>query len=223
MNHSRRKVLGSIAGTVGLMAAGPMSAFGAGLKAVCGTTPTQPEGPFYPADLPLDSDSDLTRVDGDPARAEGQVVYVGGQVSDEGCRPVRGALVEIWQACASGRYDHSSDPNPARLDPHFQYYGRAVTNENGRYLFRTILPGAYPAGAGWTRPPHIHFKVAALGFHELITQMYFEGQPLNGADRILRSIPASQRHRVVVPLREPGSGHEPGSRAAAFDLSLVKA
>lgn len=161
-------------------------------------TPAQPEGPFYPVVDQVDTNSDLVFV-GDSARAaKGQIVLIEGWVRDQHCRPVGGALVEIWQACESGRYNHPEDPNEATLDPDFQYWGRALTDANGFYRFRTIIPGAYPAEEGWIRPPHIHYKISKRGYMELITQMYFAGQELNRRDRILQRLHAEQQNEVIV-------------------------
>lgn len=181
----------------GLGAAVFFTAIGAKAAApACGLTPAQTEGPFYPENTEAEDDTDLTQ----NGRAIGRVIFVEGVVTDTSCRPLAGALVEIWQACASGRYDHSGDPNPAPLDPNFQYWGRAVTDANGAYKFRTIVPGAYPAAPGWDRPPHIHFKVSKIGYEELITQLYFKGEKLNVHDRILRAIPPAQREHVISEL-----------------------
>ena len=118
-------------------------------------------------------------------------MLVQGRVLDSQCRPIAGADVEIWQACASGRYNNPKDDNPAAIDPHFKYWGETRTDANGAYQFKTIVPGAYPADTDWMRPPHIHFKVSRLGFHELVTQMYFAGNPLNDQDQILKDVPAA--------------------------------
>ena len=96
-------------------------------------------------------------------------------------RPVPGALVEFWQANAGGRYRHKKETYLAAIDPNFGGCGRAITDEDGRYWFRTIKPGAYPwpNGVNDWRPSHIHFSVFGHGFAQrLITQMYFEGDPL---------------------------------------------
>lgn len=161
-------------------------------------TPAQTEGPFYPIVDQLDTDSDLIFVQGSNRAAKGEVVIVEGLVRDQNCNPVQGALVEVWQACKSGRYDHPSDPNTAELDPDFQYWGKAVTDQNGFYRFRTIIPGAYPADVGWMRPPHIHYKISKRGYMELITQMYFSGNSLNNRDRILKRLRPEQQNEVVV-------------------------
>jgi protocatechuate 3,4-dioxygenase beta subunit len=134
--------------------------------------------------------------------------------------PVPNALVEIWQACATGKYNHPGDPNPAKLDPNFQYWGKAITDANGKYDFKTIIPGHYPASANWERPPHIHYKVHALGFHELTTQLYFAGHPLNDRDLILQDLKPAERELVLMETIDAGPGFEPGAKKGVFDLSL---
>ena len=186
----------------------------------CGLTPAQTAGPFYPGESQFHTDNDLTQVPGASQRALGQVIYIRGQVIDTACRPIAGANVEIWQACASGRYNNPKDPNPAPLDPHFKYWGETHTDEQGRYEFKTIIPGAYPADVGWDRPPHIHVKVARLGYRELISQMYFAGEALNESDLILREVPAGDRSRVIVEFRPVGPELEPGALIGEFDLCL---
>jgi len=132
----------------------------------------------------LDQDNDLTRLKGQSGTPKGQIVYVMGQVRDRHCRPIEGAVVEIWQASENGRYRHPRDrDNPAPLDPAFQYWGKNVTDKEGRYLFKTIKPGSYQAGRNWTRPPHIHFKVSHGDFRPFITQMYFAGDAHQQRDR----------------------------------------
>lgn len=191
---------------------------------VCRPTAPQTEGPFYPIDRQIDEDADLTYVRGSLAKAQGQVIYLHGTVIGSDCLPVAGALVEIWQACASGKYNHPSDPNTAPLDPNFQYWGKAVTDAQGRYVFKSIIPGAYPAGPGWDRPPHLHVKVSRLGYFELTSQMYFAGHPLNVKDRILLSLPPQDRAGVIVsfaqaPVRE---GYEPRALRGNFPITLRK-
>lgn len=167
-------------------------------KVLQAKTPAQPEGPFYPVVDQIDKDADLIRVDGKSQIAAGKIVIVSGRVIDQNNQPVTNARVEIWQACDSGKYDHPADPNTAPLDPNFQYWGIAQTNNLGEYKFRTIIPGTYPAGSGWVRPPHIHFKISALGYIELITQMYFAGETLNDNDLIFKRLSKSDQNKVVV-------------------------
>jgi protocatechuate 3,4-dioxygenase beta subunit len=215
---SRRQFLKLGAGAAGALAlANPLPK---AIASTCGLTPPQTPGPFYPGEQSFHQDNDLTTIPGHSARAQGQVVYVRGKVLDQRCNPVVGADVEIWQACASGRYNNRKDPNTAPIDPNFKYWGETTTDQNGEYAFKTIIPGAYPADTGWTRPPHIHFKVAALGHRELVTQMYFKGDPLNDADLILGDIPPAERAGVVVEFLPSPAGYEPGSLLGEFDITL---
>jgi protocatechuate 3,4-dioxygenase beta subunit len=153
---------------------------------------------FGPHDAgPLDHD--LTRShDGEPI---GERIIVSGRVLDAGGRPVRGTLVEVWQANAAGRYDHEADRHPAPLDPNFSGAGRCLTGQDGEYRFVTVKPGAYPwrnHHNAW-RPAHIHFSVFGTAFTQrLVTQMYFPGDPLFPYDPIYQSIPdADARERLV--------------------------
>ncbi|WP_042247316.1 protocatechuate 3,4-dioxygenase subunit beta [Paracoccus sp. PAMC 22219] len=127
--------------------------------------------------------------DGDPV---GERIIVHGRVLDENGRPVPQTLVEIWQANAGGRYRHKKDSYLAPVDPNFGGCGRVLTDDQGHYAFRTIKPGAYP-WRNWVnnwRPAHIHLSVFGTAFAQrLITQMYFEGDPLIAHCPIVQAIP----------------------------------
>jgi protocatechuate 3,4-dioxygenase, beta subunit len=144
-------------------------------------------------------DHDLTRQhQGEPL---GERIKVTGRVVDRQGRPVRGQLVEIWQAGASGRYPHQRDDHPAPLDPNFTGVGRCLTGDQGEYEFVTVKPGAYPWRNhvnAW-RPAHIHFSLFGTAFTQrLVTQMYFPGDPLFAYDPILQSVTDdSARQRLV--------------------------
>lgn len=147
-------------------------------------------------------DYDLTRQhEGDPL---GERIIVTGRVLDIDGRPVRRTLVEVWQANAAGRYIDPVDQHPAPLDPNFTGAGRCLTDDQGRYRFVTVKPGAYPwrnHENAW-RPAHIHFSLFGpdLG-SRLVTQMYFPGDPLMAHDPILTSIPDRRgRERLVARL-----------------------
>ena len=151
-------------------------------------------------DLPLgEADSDLTRQH--PGEPLGERIIVSGRIVDEDGRPVPKTLVEIWQCNAAGRYAHARDDHPAPLDPNFTGAGRFLTDEDGRYRFVTIKPGAYPwrnHQNAW-RPAHIHFSIFGSSFlSRLVTQMYFPNDPLFPFDPILQSIPdANAQQRLV--------------------------
>ena len=153
-------------------------------------------------------ESDLTRQHAD--EPQGQRIIVAGRVVDESGRPVPGALIEIWQANAGGRYRHGNDNHPAPLDPNFTGAGRLVTDADGHYRFTTIKPGAYPwrnHENAW-RPAHIHFSVFGTNFRSrLVTQMYFPDDPLFPYDPIYQSIPDERARRRLV---------------SRFDLSLSR-
>ena len=139
--------------------------------------------------------------DGDPV---GERIIVHGRVLDENGRPVPNTLVEIWQANAGGRYRHKKDMYLAPIDPNFGGCGRTMTDENGYYFFRTVKPGAYP-WRNWVnnwRPAHIHVSVFGTAFAQrLITQMYFEGDPLIAKCPIVNTVPdADAIDRLIAPL-----------------------
>ncbi|KAA1011587.1 protocatechuate 3,4-dioxygenase subunit beta [Paraburkholderia panacisoli] len=156
--------------------------------------------PVYGTDDLDPLDNDLTRNavrNGEPL---GERIIVTGRVLDEGGRPVRNTLVEIWQANAAGRYVHKADQHDAPLDPNFLGAGRCITDTEGRYRFMTIKPGAYPWGNhpnAW-RPQHIHFSLFGDHFgSRLVTQMYFPGDPLLAFDPIYQGTPANARERMI--------------------------
>lgn len=215
----RQLILASLAGAATALLGS--SACARRIDGPCGLTPPQTEGPFYPIDDQLDEDSDLTFVSGREGRAEGRVIYVRGQVRDGQCRPISGARVEIWQASARGRYNHPYDrENPVPLDQNFQGWGEALTNQEGRYLFKTVHPGQYPAGPGWIRPSHIHFKVFEGDSEVLTTQMYFAGDQYLEKDRIFLGVAASERERVIVRPEEAGTAFPSDAVVYRFDLAL---
>jgi len=134
----------------------------------------------------------------------GERIIVHGRVLDENARPVPNTLVEIWQANAGGRYRHKKDMYLAPIDPNFGGCGRTLSDENGYYYFRTVKPGAYP-WRNWVnnwRPAHIHISVFGSSFSQrLITQMYFEGDPLIAKCPIVQTIPdPAAIDQLIAPL-----------------------
>jgi len=161
-------------------------------------TVTETTGPADWGRLMGGSLADLTRQhSGEP---HGQRIVVSGRVLDESHRPVGGAVIEIWQANAAGRYIHKKDQWDAPLDPNFTGAGRVITDADGRYRYVTVRPGAYPWGNhqnAW-RPSHIHLSLMGPAFAtRLITQMYFPGDPLIPIDPIVAAVPEPYRQRMV--------------------------
>ncbi len=185
-------------------------------------TVTEITGPQLGPDRLLgEHDNDLT-VHGKGAPL-GERIIVSGRVLDTEGRPLRGTLVEIWQANAAGRYRHVSDRWAAELDPNFTGAGRAVTDGEGRYRFVTIKPGPYPWGNhhnAW-RPAHIHFSLLGRAFAQrLVTQMYFPGDPLLEYDPIYTSVrDAAARERLVSRFRLDQS-QDHWALAYQFDIHL---
>jgi protocatechuate 3,4-dioxygenase beta subunit len=147
----------------------------------------------------LAGDMDLTAVgNGEPL---GEKIVVTGRVLDEGGKPVRNSLLEVWQCNAAGRYRHKRDQHHAPLDPNFNGWGKMLTDDDGRYRFVTIKPGPYPWGnhdKAW-RPAHIHFSMfGSVYAQRLVTQMYFPSDPLFDYDPIFQSIPdLAARQRLI--------------------------
>ena len=156
-------------------------------------------GPAFGHETVGELDHDLTRRHaGEPL---GERIIVTGRVTDSAGRPVRSALIEIWQANAAGRYLHDVDQHPAPLDPNFSGAGRCLTDDEGNYRFVTVKPGAYPwrnHPNAW-RPAHIHLSLFGRAFtSRLVTQMYFPGDPLFEFDPIFQSVrDPSARERLI--------------------------
>lgn len=186
-------------------------------------TLSETTGPvFSPAELgPKDNDL-ITNFakDGLPI---GERIVVHGFVRDEFGRPVKGALVEVWQANASGRYRHKKDQYLGSLDPNFGGCGRMLTDENGHYVYRTIKPGPYP----WRnrinewRPAHIHYSISGDGWvQRLITQLYFEGDPLIPHCPIIKTIPSESQIRSLIAQLDREQAVPMDSLCYRFDITL---
>jgi protocatechuate 3,4-dioxygenase beta subunit len=187
-------------------------------------TPSEITGPVFGHNMLGELDNDLIH---NYARAGesaiGERIIVHGRVLDESVRPVPGALLEFWQANAGGRYRHKKESYLAAIDPNFGGCGRTITDENGYYFFRTIKPGPYPwpNGVNDWRPAHIHFSVFGHGFAQrLITQMYFEGDPMIWKCPIVTTIPDRAAVEQLVAALDWNANIPMDSRAYKFDIVL---
>jgi protocatechuate 3,4-dioxygenase alpha subunit len=157
-------------------------------------TPSQTVGPFFSRALLHEGWNDLTT-----RGAAGQVIIITGRVLDGDGAPVPDALLEIWQANASGRYNHPDDTRDTPLDPRFGGFGRAGTDAQGRFRFRTIKPGPVPGAGGSMQAPHINVSVFARGLlKRLVTRIYFPDEPLNAHDPVLASLPDTARRATLI-------------------------
>ena len=118
------------------------------------------------------------------------------------CKPLAGALIEVWQADARGEYSQVS--RSRRDDPRCLLRATLKSGADGRYAFRTVLPGEYPG-----RPRHTHCRISATGYRTLVTQLYFE--PARGVDTA----------RIAKLTRSAAVDGKPGDFQAVFDIVLA--
>ncbi|UCE62931.1 MAG: hypothetical protein JSU59_08600 [Nitrospirota bacterium] len=200
------------------------------------------------------SNHDLTIVKGRNGVAQGQIMHFHGQLlamrkggieNTTVCEPWKDVTVLLWQANFSGKYNHKMDDSAPAEFPHphtgkkvnrvhdenFKYWGRAVTDAEGRFTFKTIVPGFYPADEDWYRPPHLHFSIRAKGYPEFVTQTYFKGndlpnnnliQELNNKDWILRNprIPPVQQEQLIIDYRKDPGGNLNGELVGACQFII---
>ena len=188
------------------------------------TTLSEQTGPVFGHNMLGALDNDLIlNYAAEGEMAIGQRIIVHGRVLDQNGRGVPGVLLEFWQANAGGRYRHKKEGYLAPLDPNFGGCGRTVTDENGGYSLRTVKPGAYPwpNGVNDWRPAHIHFSVFGQGFAQrLITQMYFEGDPLIWKCPIVQTIPSRAAVEQLIAPLDMVNTVPMDARAYKFDIVL---
>ena len=188
------------------------------------TTLSEQTGPVFGHNILGALDNDLIlNYAAEDEMAIGERIIVHGRVLDQNGRGIPGVLLEFWQANAGGRYRHKKEGYLAPLDPNFGGCGRTVTDENGGYSFRTIKPGAYPwpnRANDW-RPAHIHFSLFGSGFAQrLITQMYFEGDPLIWKCPIVETIPSREAIEQLIAPLDMENTVPMDARAYKFDMVL---
>ena len=259
---SRRSMLTRSVGAFGLFMSGILTCT-SWADLLTKPTPRQGLGPFFPDDgdevdairenqdpnLPISqaSDQDLTFVKGRRGNAKGQTIYLSGQVLDAKTgNPIPNAVLIMWSASASGRYNHKGDegtnsfphPKTGKIihrthDKHFQYWGKAVTNEQGEYWFKTIVPGFYPIDlrAGLYRPSHLHFKILSPEHQKFVTQLYFRGKhiPNNALNQELlpndvvildARLTPEEQERVIVDYEPDPSGEKSDGLVGHYDFVL---
>jgi len=176
-------------------------------------TPGDAEGPFYPLEIPTDSDNDLLRVMGQEAVSPGQLAYVHGKVMDREGKVIDGARIEIWQCDNGGVYHHPGDEGTK--DNSFQGFGAMVTNRDGEYHFRTLRPVPYTG-----RTPHIHYRVTADGFDRLTTQLYVAEESERNAEDGLYKRHSPTQQELLTSSFSPVTAAGVGPVAAGFNIVL---
>ena len=209
---SRRTMLAASMALAGAALAGAAQVFA---QAAARPTSEDALGPFFPLTLPADTDFDMTMIQGNKARAAGQLLYLSGRVLNTKGEPVSGAVLEVWQANAVGRYAHPGDDSKAPLDSNFQGYARIVTGADGGYRLKTINPGPY---GGRTR--HIHFDIKGTK-SRVISQMYFEGEAKNESDGLFKRQSESARKTLLAKPIAPTSDQEKDALVMNWDVVLA--
>ena len=204
---------------------------------MAGQTPWQTTGPFFHFGLPwkggadLTGDSDLgSRPEliqpehdyaiavkrGQGMRALGQRIEVFGYVWDNKGAPILDCLIEIWQANAAGRYAHPEDSrSDVALDSAFIGFGRAASDKDGGYRFRTVKPGPMPGPGNTLQASHIALGIMGPGFlKRLVTRIYFAGEAANAEDPILNLVPR-ERRATLISVNQPGAAN-----VYRFDIRL---
>ena len=197
---SRRQFLaGSLIATLGMMVP---PAFGAS----CSVTEDNPSGPFYLAGAPFQSQLAPKNLPGERLRISGRVLAAGS------CEPLDGAVVDVWHASSGGYYYGLEATQPLKPEDYL-LRGRIRTGADGSYAFDTILPGNYRVSDTWVRPRHIHYIVSHPSHPSLTTQLYFEGDPQNARDSLVKSA-------LIIPLRRKGEGAV-AAFEGTFDIVLA--
>lgn len=174
------------------------------------TTASQTVGPYLHIGLTWLITDNLAApgVDGDP-------ITIAGRVVDGDGVPVNDAVIEIWQANRHGRYAHPEDEGAAPLESQWHGFGRVPTDAAGRFHFTTIKPGRVPAPGGGLQAPHVNVTIFMRGMlRQLVTRIYFPGDPANDEDPVLRSVPPARR-TTLVAVADPAN-----ASALTFDVRL---
>lgn len=165
-------------------------------------TPSQTVGPFFALGLTRNATNVLAS-----DATQGEKIRVEGQVIDGDGQPVPDAMVEIWQANASGRYNHPDDKQEKPLDPSFMGWGRSGTDKTGLFSFETIKPGPVPGPDDSVQAPHINVTVFARGMLvHAYTRIYFSGEGANETDPVLSAIKDKGRRQTLIAAREEKNG-----------------
>jgi len=174
-------------------------------------TPSQTVGPFFKPALVRAGDESLVT-----PKSRGERITIEGRILDGDATPVSDAMIELWQANAAGRYDHPDDSQEKLIDPEFHGFGRAATDELGRFRLYTIKPGSVPGPGNLLHAPHINVSIFARGLlKRLVTRIYFPGEQLNATDAVLSTVAPGRRSTLIARIE---NSDQPG--VLRFDIVL---
>lgn len=182
-------------------------------------TPSATVGPFFPAHFFGKGDHDLTYAQDPAKRALGRRIHICGRVYEANRVPRWNAIIELWQADASGCFAHPNDRRAAEADPNFMGWGRRWTEDDGYYDFVSVKPGAYRDPlTGAMRAPHINMSIMGSGLmRRLLTTLFFSNEPLNANDPVLCAVSAELRDRLLL---KPAASKTPLAEAASYELDI---
>jgi protocatechuate 3,4-dioxygenase beta subunit len=186
-----------------------------------GLTPEATIGPFYPGVFVEQFPQDLSLVGPLIAhRPQGQPIRLSGRFFDALGKPVPSLIIEVWQADAHGRYRHPQDQSRLPLDPQFEGFARVRTCGDGAFSLVTIKPGAHPVteASSAMRAPHLRLTIFASGIDRLVTQVFFEGEPGNAGDPVLKSIPDPAVRKRLIAQR---NREHDGKGIVGYELDFV--
>ncbi len=166
--------------------------------------PSQTVGPFY--HLGLTTTAAVGCLVGPDTKGE-RVKLICTVLDGDGML-VNDAMIEIWQANATGKYSHPEDTQEKPLDPAFRGFGRLATDESGMCVFETVKPGRVPGSGGTLQAPHLNLSVFARGvLKRLATRVYFAGDAANPEDPVLALVPEERRDTLMAHLdpQHPGA------------------
>ncbi len=175
--------------------------------ATCPATEDNPPGPFYIPGAPFRSKLA-------PDKQPGERLHISGRVlAGPNCTPLAGAVVDVWHASAAGFYYGLEATRPLKPEEYL-LRGRLKTGDDGRYSFETVLPGNYRVSEEWVRPRHIHYIVSHPAHQSLTTQLYFEGDPNNSTDSLIKK-------SLIIPLTSRQTAGGAAGHEGKFDIILV--
>ncbi|MEM9545708.1 MAG: hypothetical protein AAGA77_07030 [Bacteroidota bacterium] len=175
-------------------------------------TPFVDRGPLFPVNSEDARDNDLTEVGNENTTPEGTIADLKGTIFNIDGEVVPNAEVLIWQTDDRGIYDH---PEAARmmglknvkLDPNFQYWGKTISDKDGNYYFKTIVPKPYLIG-NFQRPAHIHFQVLHDGYKYLTTELHFPNDQYLDGDPVTEDLDENEHKLLMARITEPSEGTE---------------